>query len=143
MTTPRKRAPAPKAGRPSRSTGKTSGSPARRTPPDGEPFLRFHHSKALRTKTLAVLSALERAEDPTAHRDALSGLVMELTASGMDYFFMGPLRLAKPGFVVEQSARLGLAGVLQVMGPVVRQVIGRMKEPQLVSVCGSIRQFML
>lgn len=68
---------------------------------------------------------------------------MELTASGMDYFFMGPLRLAKPGFVVEQSARLGLAGVLQVMGPVVRQVIGRMKEPQLVSVCGSIRQFML
>jgi hypothetical protein len=117
--------------------------PAGRPQPTGEPFLRFRHSKALRAKTLAVLSALERAEDPVTHRDALAGLVMELTGNGLDYFFMGPLRLAKPGFVVEQSARLGLAGVTQVMGPVVRQVIGRMNAAQLVSVCASIRNFML
>ena len=53
------------------------------------------------------------------------------------------LKLAKPGFIVEQSANLGLAGVQQVMGSVVRQIIGRMDGPQLLSVAGSIRQLML
>ncbi|MEO8506198.1 MAG: hypothetical protein ABI593_01055 [Betaproteobacteria bacterium] len=108
-----------------------------------EPFLRFHHSAALRRKTLTLLTGLEQAEDATAHRDALAKLVIELTSNGMDYYFMKPLKRAKPGFVVEQSANLGLAGVQQVMGSVVRQIIGRMDGPQLVSVCGSIRQLML
>jgi len=56
----------------------------------------------------------------------------------------GPLhKLAKPGYLVEQSANLGLAGVQQVMGSVIRRIIGRMNSPQLLSVCGSIRQLML
>ncbi len=61
----------------------------------------------------------------------------------MDYYFMKPLKLAKPGFIVEQSANLGLAGVQQVMGSVIRQIVGRMDGPQLISVCGSIRHLML
>jgi hypothetical protein len=108
-----------------------------------KPFLRFYHSEALRKKTLSLLSTLEQAQDPTSHRDALANLVVELTNSGMDYYFMKPLKLAKPGFVVEQSANLGLAGVQQVMGSVVRQIIGRMDSSQLLAVCGSIRQLML
>jgi hypothetical protein len=105
-----------------------------------KPFLRFYHSEALRKKTLSLLGSIEQAQDPTAYRDALSELVVELTNCGMDYYFMKPLKLAKPGFLVEQSANLGLAGVERVMGTVVRQFIGRMNGPQLVSVCGSIRQ---
>lgn len=81
--------------------------------------------------------------DATTQRDALSNLVIELTASGMDCYFIRPLKLAKPGFLVEQSAKLGLAGVQQVMGSVERQIIGRMDGPQLLSVCASIRQLML
>jgi hypothetical protein len=108
-----------------------------------KPFLRFYHSAALRKKTLSLLDSIEQAEDATMRRDALSDLVMELTNSGMDYYFLRPLKLAKPGFLVEQSANLGLAGVRQVMGSVVRQIIGRMDSPQLLSVCGSIRQLML
>lgn len=68
---------------------------------------------------------------------------MELTNSGMDYYFMKPLKLAKAGFIVQQSANLGLAGVQQVMGAVIRNIVGRMDNPQLLSVCGSIRQLML
>ena len=69
-----------------------------------EPSLRFYHSKALRAKTLAVLSSVEHAKD-LQHRDELSDLVVELTNSGMDYYFLRPLRLAKAGFVsaVSQS----------------------------------------
>jgi hypothetical protein len=108
-----------------------------------KPFLRFYHSEALRKKTSSLLSAIERAQDATTHRDALSDLVVELTNSGMDYYFLRPLKLAKAGFLIEQSASLGLAGVRQVMGSVIRQIIGRMDSPQLLSVGSSIRQLML
>lgn len=108
-----------------------------------KPFLRFYHSEALRKKTLSLLSTLEQAPDATAHRDALANVVVELTNAGMNYYFMQPLKMAKPGFIVERSANLGMAGVQQVMASVIRQVIGRMESPQLLSVCGSIRQLML
>jgi len=108
-----------------------------------EPFLRFYHSKALRKNTLSLLSTLEQAEDATTHRDALADVVVELANSGMDYYFMQPLKLAKAGFVVQQSANLGLTGIQQVMGAVIRNIIGRMDRPQLLSVCGSIRKLML
>ena len=104
------------------------------------PFLRFYHSEALRAKTLAVLTALEGSPDPTTHRDALAKLVVDLNDAGMDYYFMRPLNLAKPGFIVEQSASLGMAGALQVIGSVVRNIIGRMDKAQLLSVSASIRQ---
>ncbi|MEO6326053.1 MAG: hypothetical protein ABIT01_19110, partial [Thermoanaerobaculia bacterium] len=58
-------------------------------------------------------------------------------------FFIQSLKRAKAGFIVQQSANMGLAGVQKVMGSVVRNIIGRMDGPQLLSVCGSIRQMML
>lgn len=135
MVAPSKRVPSLK-GKPS---------PRLRSDPPAPPkaFLRFYHSDALRKKTLSLLSTLEQAQNATMHHEALSDLVVELTKSGMDYYFIKPLKLAKPGFIVERSASLGLAGVQQVMGSVIRQMIGRMDSPQLISVCGSIRQLML
>ena len=107
------------------------------------PFLRFHHSEALRKKTLALLGTIENADDATVHREDLAELVVELTNSGLDAFFIKPLKHAKAGFIVEQSANLGMKGVQQVMASVIRQIICRMGSPQLLSVSGSIRQFML
>lgn len=136
MTTPPKRPP----------TAKPKPAPKRPAPPAAAasgPFLRFHHSEALRKKTLALLDAIDQADDATAHRETLSELVVELTNSGLDAFFMKPLKHAKAGFIVEQSAKLGMKGVQQVMASVVRQIIGRMGSSQLHSVSGSIRQFML
>jgi hypothetical protein len=112
-------------------------------PPTTRPFIRVYHSEALHKRTLAVLSALEQAEDPTAHRDALSSLILELTDSALDYCFTKPLALTKPGFIVEQAANFGLAGVQQIIGPIVRQVIGHMDRKQLLSISSSIRKFML
>ena len=116
---------------------------AERSGASSKPFLRFYHSEGLRKKTLSVLRTLEQAQDVTAHRDALADIVVELTNSGLDYYLMKQLKLAKPGFVLKQTANLGLAGVQQVMGSVIRNIIGRMDSPQLLSVCGSIRQLML
>ena len=110
--------------------------------PSTKPFLRFYHSEALRAKTLAVLTAIEKAKDGKPHRDALADIVVELTDAGLEYYFMRPLKLAKAGFFTEQSASLGIGAVKRVFGSVIRNVIGRMDSPQLLSVCSSVRQLM-
>lgn len=107
-----------------------------------KPSLRFRYSEELHVKTLKLLDTLEQAADPTKHKGALGDLVMELTNSGMDYYFLRPLRLAEAGFVVQQSANLGLAGAIKLMGSVIRNVISRMDKKQLLAVCGHIRQLM-
>lgn len=108
-----------------------------------KPFLRFHHSDKLRRKTMEVLNIVEGAEDATVHTSELTDLVLELTDVGFDQFFLQSLKDAKVGFVVQQSAVLGLAGVQKVMGAVVRKFIGRMDHQQLLSVCSAIRSFMV
>jgi hypothetical protein len=129
--------------RKSASKGKTTTRPPlKEAVPSSKPFLRFYHSEGLRKKTLSLLGTLEQAEDATAHRDALADVVVELTNSGMDFYLMRPLKLAKAGFILEQSANVGMTGARQVMGSVIRQIIGRMESAQLLSVCGSIRQLM-
>jgi len=107
-----------------------------------KPFLRFYHSEALRKKTLVVLKALESARDPTVHRGGLADIAVELINGGLDYYFIQPLKVARAGFVVEQSASLGMTGVQQLMGSVIRNVIGRMEAPQLLSIGHSLRRFM-
>ena len=130
---------------------KTSGTKPRRStipaspkrqPLSKEPYLRFHLSVALRKKTVAVLDQLEASSDPTEHRKALANIVVDLTRCGMDEFFMKPLKLAKAGFITEQSAALGMEGAVQVISSVIRNIIGGMGTPQLRSVCGSVGQFM-
>jgi len=105
-----------------------------------KPFLRFYHSAALRTRMLAVLTALERAPDPEKHRESLADLVVELTESGMDYYYLKALKLGKPGFVVEQSARLAISGAVRLIGSVSRTFIVRMDAAQLLVVSRHIRE---
>ncbi len=116
--------------------------PKKAVEPAPRPFLRFHHSHELRVKTLEVLLVVENAENAADHSAELIALVLELTDHGMDQYFLQSLKATKANFVVQQSAALGLAGVQKVMGTVIRNILGRMDDRQLLSVCGSIRQFM-
>ena len=50
-------------------------------------------------------------------RAVSASLVADLTAAGLDGYFAQPLKAATPGFVIEQSANLGLAGAQQVGFP--------------------------
>lgn len=112
------------------------------TDPGTMPFLRFHHSKELRAKTVRVLETVEGAERAADHSDELTALILELTDCGMDQYFLQPLKATKANFLVQQSAALGLSGVKKVMGTVLRNIVGRMGDRQLLSVCESIRKFM-
>jgi hypothetical protein len=117
--------------------------PKKAVEPVSKPFLRFHHSHELRVRTLEVLVAVENAEKATAYCGELTELVLELTDHGMDQYFLQSLKATKVNFVVQQSAALGLTGVQKMMGTVIRGIIGRMDDRQLLVVCGSIRRFMV
>lgn len=116
--------------------------PAQSAPPLEQPFLRFYHSESLRTKTLSILAVLEQASDSIRYRSALANLILELTDSGFDYFFLKPLKLVKAGFVLEQSAQLGMSGVKRVMSPVVHNILGRLNHRQLRAISGYLRELM-
>ena len=106
------------------------------------PSLHFCYSEELHAKTLHVLESLEQAEAPTEHRKILGDLVVELTNVGMEYYFLKPLQLAKVGFLVQQPANLGVAGATRIMAPMIRNIIGRLDKPQLLTISGYIRQLM-
>jgi len=132
---------------PSKAKASTPGKRAARPPAESAevpslPSLRFHYAKALHKRTLALLDTLEKASDPTKHSHELAELVEELMVSGMDYYFMKPLKDANAGFILQKSATLGMAGTQKVLGSVIKNIIGRMDAPQLLSVGGSIRHFM-
>jgi hypothetical protein len=133
MPTPPKPATSPAA---KRTTKKKTAKPG------SKPFMRFHHSQELRLRTLAVLEAVENADKPSAHSGQLTDLVVELTDCGMNQYFLESLKATKANFVVQQSAALGMSGVQKVMGTVIRNMLGRMDDRQVLSVCDSIRRFM-
>lgn len=112
-------------------------------PPSPQPpSLRFCYAEELHAKVLPLLETLEHAEDPTRHRGALGDLVVELTGAGLDFYFLQPLRLAQVGFLVQQTANLGVAGAARIMAPMIRNIIGRLDRDQLLIVVGYIRQLM-
>ncbi len=104
-----------------------------------EPSLRFHHAPDLRTKTNAVLDALEARPDQPKPGESMADLVHELIEAGMDYYFLRALKKAQLGFVAEQSARLGLSGAVRLISSVSRKFIVRMDRQQLLVVSQHIR----
>jgi len=111
-------------------------------PAPAKPSLRFFHSAALRARSNRVLAAIERDKDPTQQVAALSSLVVDLTEAGLDYYFLKPLEQAKVGFVARQSARLGMAGSMRVMSPIIRSILAGTNATQLRVITRHIRQLM-
>ena len=111
-------------------------------PASAKPSIRFFHSAALRARSMKILTRIERDKDPTRHVDELSTLVVDLTETGLNYYFLRPLEQAKAGFVARQTASFGLAGTLRLMSPVIRGVLSGTSAPQLRVIAGHIRQLM-
>ncbi|MBK8006850.1 MAG: hypothetical protein IPK12_24040 [Gemmatimonadetes bacterium] len=67
---------------------------------------------------------------------------MELTDVGLAYYFLKPVQDAKVGELAMQTTKVGLAGILRVMSPVARRVLGGMDQEQLLGVSAHIRELM-
>jgi hypothetical protein len=72
----------------------------------------------------------------------LAGAVVDLTRAGLDYYFLKPLQEAKVGFVSRQTAKLGMAGALRVMSPVIRSILAGANTTQLRVIAGHLRHLM-
>lgn len=128
----------PKAKPGTKAAHKTPAPPA----PSSRPFIRFYLSEDLHEKMLAILDTMEQAADATDHREDLADVIEAFMDAGMAEYFINPLKLANIGFILEQSATLGLTGVETAMSSVIRKIISRMDSVQLLSICASIRGFM-
>jgi hypothetical protein len=104
-----------------------------------KPSVRFFHSPALRKRTDAVLARIERDDDATQHASALSSVVVALTETGLDYYFLRPLRESRFGFMARQTANLGMSGALRVMSPIISRILGGADTAQLRGVARHIR----
>jgi hypothetical protein len=123
--------------------GATKAAVPAKSPAASQPSMRFFHSKELRAKTHAVLDALEAMPTHPKHGDAMASLVQELIEAGMEYYFLRAVKLAKLGFVVEQSAKLGMSGAVTLISSVSRKFIVRMDQTQLLVVSTHIRELTL
>ena len=110
--------------------------------PVAKTSLRFPPPAALRTRTVKLLAKIDGDADPTPHTDDLCTLVIELTQSGMDYYFLKAVVDAKLGFVARQTAGLGIAGAMRVVAPIVRSVLGGADAAQLKAVSKHITGLM-
>lgn len=106
------------------------------------PSLRFYYTDALHAKTLNLITTIEQAKDAARYRSQLADLVVELTNSGIDYYLLRPLKMANVGFVVEQSAVVGMSGAIRMLAGIIHNIIGRMNNDQLRFVCAYIRELM-
>jgi len=127
---------------------KAKAAPARRTAADPvrpapEPGLRFAYGRDLHARALALLDAIERAPDPARHREAFGELVLALTDAGLAAYFLKPLEEAKAGFVVRQSASLGMAGARNILAPILRGVLSRLEPEQLRTIAACVRGMMI
>jgi hypothetical protein len=108
-------------------------------PSVAKPSVHFFHSAALRKRTDDVLARIERDDDATQHATALSSVVVALTETGLDYYFLRPLRESKFGFVPRQTANLGMSGALRVMSPIIGRILAGADTAQLRGVARHIR----
>jgi hypothetical protein len=127
---------------PTKQPDKSASKGAAKAAQAAKPTLRFHHSVGLRVETIAVLTAIEEGPDTPRHHEAMAGIAAKLIDAGMDYYFLRPLRLAKAGFVVEQSASIASAGASRILATVTRNVLLRMNRTQLLAVVAHIRHLM-
>ena len=108
-------------------------------PSVAKPSVRFFHSAGLRKRTDTVLARIDRDDDATQHASALSSVVVELTETGLDYYFLRPLRESKFGIVARQTANLGMSGALRVMSPIIGRILAGADTAQLRGVARHIR----
>ena len=105
-------------------------------------FFRFTLPDALGAKTKRVLDALQKADDPTQHGAELSEVIIALMDAGLKFYFLDPMKQIRLNAVVFQGSALGLAGVIGIIAPMVRNVVAHLDDKQLREVARIMQEMM-
>lgn len=106
------------------------------------PFIRFHLTEELHAQALDAVKTIAADPKPTEYSGALADLIVELVEHGFDFYFSEPLRQAEAGFVINKTADVGLSATQKMMAPVIRNVIAKLDNEQLRTICVFIQQIM-
>lgn len=95
----------------------------------------------LRTKALYTVSELRsRGKADKDAIEELFQLIVELTESGLDFFFLEPLRRLNAGSMMMGMAKVGISSMLKGSKMVVHKVLKKLDERSLVSILDFIEE---
>ncbi len=103
----------------------------------------FPLGEDLTRRTLAAIEQIRRDPADKAHVKALIELVLELTDSGLQEFYLRPLEQAKTGTLGLGTARIGISTAKRGISVVVNKLLRGMKPAQLESIADSIESFLV
>jgi len=97
----------------------------------GRDLVAFEISPELRQRIEAALAELRAAPDPKTCVPELVEAVLEMTAVGLDYFYLRPLEAIQAGLVLRSTAKVGIAAAGKGLPIIVRRVVGALSKEQL------------
>ncbi len=112
------------------------------TNPPGARFA-FAVPPELAARTAAVVEKLRADDDRKQHLPELVKVVLELTETGLHYYFLYPLELAKVGLISRSAAKVGIAAAGKGIPVIVRRVVGSMSDDQLLAVADFLDRMMV
>ncbi|SFM75668.1 hypothetical protein [Marinobacter zhejiangensis] len=95
----------------------------------------------LRTKALYTVGELRsRGKADKDAVEKLYQLIVELTESGLDFFFLEPLRRLNAGNMMMGMAKVGISSMLKGSKMVVHKVLKKLDERSLISILDFIEE---
>ncbi len=103
----------------------------------------FEVPPELAARIAAVVDKLRADDDRKQHLPELLKVVLGLTETGLHYYFLYPLELAKVGLVSRSAAKVGIAAAGKGIPVIVRRVVGSMSDDQLLAVADFIDRMLV
>jgi hypothetical protein len=94
-------------------------------------LLAFSLPPGLQERTEAVIEEVRRSPDPRSHRAELIEVILELTRTGLQSYFLLPLERAGVDSVAYGTAKLGVTAAGRTLPTLVRRVVASLSEEQL------------
>ena len=116
---------------------------ARKKKPAAGGRVAFEISAELRRRCESVIAAVRAAEDPRDHVGELSDVVVEMTDTGLDFYFLHPLQLAEAGRVATGTAKVGLAAARRGIPAVIRRVVASLSDEQVLRIADFIDEILV
>lgn len=94
-------------------------------------------------KSRALYTVNELRERGTADKEAIDklyNLIVELTESGLDFFFLEPLRRLRAGNMMMSMARMGIGSMLKGSKMVIHKVLKKLDDRSLANILDFIEE---
>lgn len=95
----------------------------------------------LRTRALYTVNELrQRGKADKDAIDTLYNLIVELTESGLDFFFLEPLRRLRAGNMMMSMAKMGIGSMLKGSKMVIHEVLKKLDDRSLANILDFIEE---